>query len=268
MFRFQTGRFFTKGTEKENEPEQGSQILAVWGSPGSGKTTVSVKLAKCLAEKRQNVLLVLCDCITPMLPCICPPPNIEHEGSLRSVFAGIEITPNLIRYNCCTHKHFSHLSILGLQKGENAASCPEYTPEIAAKLILALREVAPYVVIDCGSALAYDILSTVTLMEADAVLRLATCDLKAVSYLSSQLSLLENNHWDTEKQYKAVSNVKPNQAGECAAQLTGGAVFTLPHSDELENQFLAGDLFGDLSLRDSRGFRKEIEKISKEVFGI
>jgi len=44
--------------------------------------------------------------------------------------------------------------------------------------------------------------------------------------------------------------------------------FKIPHSDELENQALAGDLFRDLVFKDSRGFRKEIEKISKEVFGI
>ena len=51
-------------------------------------------------------------------------------------------------------------------------------------------------------------------------------------------------------------------------QVLGSAVFTLPHSPELEAQVLAGNLFADLSLKDSRGFRKEIQKISEEVFGV
>jgi hypothetical protein len=51
-------------------------------------------------------------------------------------------------------------------------------------------------------------------------------------------------------------------------QVMGSAVFTLPHSPELEAQVLAGNLFADLSLKDSRGFRKEIQKISEEVFGV
>jgi len=51
-------------------------------------------------------------------------------------------------------------------------------------------------------------------------------------------------------------------------QVLGNAVFTLPHSPELEAQVLAGNLFADLSLKDSRGFRREIEKIAKEVFEI
>ena len=56
-----------------------SQVLAVWGSPGSGKTTVAVKLAKYLAGKKKNVILLLCDMTAPMLPCICPPGELECE---------------------------------------------------------------------------------------------------------------------------------------------------------------------------------------------
>ena len=44
--------------------------------------------------------------------------------------------------------------------------------------------------------------------------------------------------------------------------------FTLTHSPELEEQYLAGNLLADLSLKDSRQFRKEIEKICREVFGV
>jgi hypothetical protein len=42
--------------------------------------------------------------------------------------------------------------------------------------------------------------------------------------------------------------------------------FTLPYSRELEDQYLAGNLLADLSLKDSRTLRREIEKIAKEVF--
>lgn len=57
-------------------------VLAVWGSPGSGKTTVAVKLAKYLADRKRNVSLLLCDMTAPMLPCICPPGELESEHSL------------------------------------------------------------------------------------------------------------------------------------------------------------------------------------------
>ena len=94
-----------------------------------------------------------------------------------------------------------------------------------------------------------------------------TPNLKSISYLSSQLPLLRDAKWDTDKQYKTASNVKSQQAGDHMSQALGTVAFTLPHSAELEGQYLAGNLLADLSMKDSRVFRKEIEKIAREVFG-
>jgi len=271
MFNFKTGSIFSRNTGVEaqaGEFEKDVQVLAVWGSPSSGKTTVSVKLAKHLVDKKRNVVLLLCDMTAPMLPCICPPPDLECERSLGSILAATHVTDTLIKQNCVTHKKISYLTLIGMLKGENVFTYPPYNAELATELIDHLRDVAPYVIIDCGSYIANDILSAVALMEADSVLRLVNCDLKSISYLSSQLPLLKDNKWDADKQYKVASNVKTNQASEYIEQVLGNVGFKIPHSDELENQALAGDLFQDLALKDSRGFRKEIEKISKEVFGI
>ena len=69
---FKQNSLFKRNTELEEEQEvmQGG-VLAVWGSPSSGKTTVSVKLADYLARKKKNVLLIFADMTTPPLPCIC-----------------------------------------------------------------------------------------------------------------------------------------------------------------------------------------------------
>ena len=166
-----------------------------------------------------------------------------------------------------THKRLSYLTIIGMLKGENEYTYPPYSEVQARELIDSLREIAPFIIIDCGSYIANDILSAVALMESDSVLRLANCDLKSISYLSSQLPLLRDERWDTDKQYKIASNLKPQQGVEHMSQVLGSVAFKLPHSKELEEQYLAGNLFEELSMKDSRAFRKEIEKIAKEVFG-
>lgn len=271
MLNFLKGSIFSRNTGKQPESpeaEKDVQVLAVWGSPGSGKTTVSVKLAKHLADKRRNVALLLCDMTAPTLPCVCPPSDLECEKSLGSILAATHVTDTLIKQNCVTHKRYRHLLLIGMLKGENVFTYPPYTADLAVELIDHLRNIAPYVIIDCGSTIATDILSAVALMEADSVLRLVNCDLKSISYLSSQLPLLRDNKWDADKQYKVASNVKPRQASEHIEQVLGSVVFKIPHSDELEDQALVGDLFRDLALGDSRGFRREIEKISQEVFGV
>ena len=135
------------------------------------------------------------------------------------------------------------------------------------EFIESLRKIAPFVIIDCSSYIANDILSAVSLLECDSVLRLANCDLKSISYLSSQLSLLQNSNWDMDKQYKVASNVKSNHGIEHMAGALGSLSFKLPYSEEVEEQTLAGNLLADLTLKNSREYRKEIEKIAKEVFG-
>ncbi len=256
-----------KEEQQEYESENDNQMLAVWGSPSSGKTTVAVKIAARLAMQKRDVALLLCDMNTPMLPCICPPGDLEEEHSLGSILAATHVSESLVRHNCITHKHFRHLTILGMRKGENEYTYPPYERTQAEELLQCLRRIAPYIVIDCGSYIANDILSAIALMEADAVLRLVNCDLKSISYLSSQLPLLRESKWDADKQYKIASNVRPNEASSHMEQVLGSVSFQIPHSEEVFTQFLEGKLFGELTRKDSRGFRKSMEAITKEVFG-
>ena len=44
-----------------------NQVLAVWGSPSSGKTIMSVKLARYIASQKKNVILVLADMSAPQI---------------------------------------------------------------------------------------------------------------------------------------------------------------------------------------------------------
>jgi len=269
ILNFKKSGIFSRNNDVTDASEivDNGGVLAVWGSPGSGKTTVAVKIAKYLAGKKRNVALLLCDMTAPMLPCICPASELECERSLGSVLAAAHVSENLVKHNCVTHKRLSYLTMLGMLKGENEYTYPPYAETQARELIECLRGISPFVVIDCGSYIANDILSAVSLMESDAVLRLANCDLKSVSYLSSQLPLLRDSKWDSDKQYKTASNLRPNQAGEQIGQVLGSVAFQLPHSPELESQYLAWSLLADLSMKDSRAFRKEIERICGEVFG-
>ena len=58
------------------------------------------------------------------------------------------------------------------------------------------------------------------------------------------------------------------EASSHMEQVLGSVSFQIPHSREVETQYLEGDMLAELGLKESRAFRKEIEKISKEVFGV
>ena len=264
---FKKDSIFSKSDKIKAEKQLHSGVLAVWGSPASGKTVVATKIAKYLSDKKKNVVLLLCDMTCPMLPCICPPSDLENDRSLGSILAAPHVNEALVKYHMVTHKKNEYLTVLGLQKGENEYTYTPFSDIQAKELIASLRKIAPYVVIDCSSYIANDILSAVSLLESDYILRLANCDLKSVSYLSSQLPILKNAGLDFDKQYKCLSNIKSNQG---VAQIdTGMGIFTfkLPYSAEVEQQYLEGNLLSELNLKSSKAFRKEIEKTVREVFG-
>ena len=175
----------------------------------------------------------------PMLPCICPVDALESNGSLAGVLAAARISENLIKHNLVTFKRNSCLAVLGLLERQNEYSTPPFTQKQVVELLDGLRQIAPYVIVDCGSHIANDILSAVALMEADSILRLANCDPKSVNYFASQLPLLDGPEWDMDKQYKVASNVKPYQAADHIGKVLGDTAFVLPYSQELEEQYLA-----------------------------
>ena len=144
---FLKGSLFRRNTElEEPEPmeESGGGILAVWGSPGCGKTVTAVKIAKHLAAQKKNTVLLLCDMTAPMMPCICPPSELEVDKSLGSIFAAQHISTNLIKHNLTTLKRLPHLTMLGLRKKENEYTYAPCTKQQAEELIRRLREIVPY----------------------------------------------------------------------------------------------------------------------------
>ncbi len=247
---------------------QDNQVLAVWGSPSSGKTIMSVKLARYIASQKKNVILVLADMSAPPLPYVCPSSDLESELSLGNILGAAHVDGNLVKQNAILHKKNEYLTMFAMLKGENAFSYAPYTETQAREFIHALRQLADYIIIDCTSNITNDVLSAVSLIESDAVLRLVSCDLKSISYLNSQLPLLLDNKFNANKQYKAASNVTSFQADDEIEQIVGGVNFKIPHSDEVYKQFLAGNLFGGLTEKDSKDFRKAVSKISNEVFYI
>ena len=141
---FMKNSLFQRNLEQEREeemPEEGG-VLAVWGSPSSGKTVVSVKLAEHLAKKKRNVILILADMVTPPLPYLCAPSDIEQDRSLGSILAASHVTENLIKKNCMFYRKNDYLSMVGMLKGENVFTYPPYEKEQAAELLQLAAQIA------------------------------------------------------------------------------------------------------------------------------
>lgn len=241
------------------------QILAVWGSPASGKTLTGVKLANMLSQKKKDVVLLFCDPFVPVIPVILPYLETGNR-SLGNVLSSAEITQDRIFSNCLTLKKNSYLALLGYHKGENVFTYPAYTKSAATDLLIQLRHIADYVIIDCTSHITADILSTVALEKSDVVLRLGSCDLKGVSYFASQLPLLFERRFNPDRHIKILSNFRSSHPKAEIRECYGGTDFELPYVAELEEQYRTGRLLEVPATKEGRRFEDALRAVLKEVF--
>lgn len=243
---------------------KGKQILAVWGSPSSGKTITAVKIARELSMNKKNVAMVLCDAVCPALPALLNSKKAA-EGSIGEVLSAPAISQELILKNSVYSDKNPYVSFLGYKAGENVYTYAEYTKERAVDLLVLLRHIADYVVVDCASSLTDSILSTAALEMADTVLRLGTCDLKSVSYFMSSLPLIADHRFRPEQHIRVLSDIKPQQAAGGYENAYGGVAYKLPHVDAIEEQFYSLALLEGLSGREAKVYESIIRAIAGEV---
>lgn len=241
------------------------QILAVWGSPSSGKTVTAVKIARELSLSKKNVVVVFCDAMCPALPTVLKTKK-PVEGSIGEVLAAPSVTQELILKNCVCPAKNPYITFLGYKAGENVFTYAEYAKERSVDLMVLLRHIADCVVVDCTSNLTDSILSTAAMEVADAVLRLGSCDLKGVSYFMSCMPLIADRRFKPEKHIRILSNVKPRQDSGGYENTYGGISYKLPHVEGVEEQFYSLSLLDGLSGKDAKPYEPVIREIVEGVF--
>ena len=229
------------------------QMLAVWGSPGGGKTVTAVKLALELSKRKKNVVLVFTDVTAPTLPAVVSEKKLP-DVSVGELLAAPGMTQEQVLKTCVPCEKNPYISFLGYKAGENVFTHAEYSKEKAVDMLVLLRHIADYVIVDCTSLLTGNVLATTALEVADDVLRVCSCDLKAISYFSSYLSLVADRKFKPEQHIKVLSNTRPYQGGSEYENSFGGVKYRLPYLSSLEEQAATLKLLEPLSGKEAKTY--------------
>lgn len=179
------------------------KIVTCWGSPASGKTFTSLKLAAELS-KNNAVLWLPCTSICPPIYYLFPFLEDKEGGSLGNCLATVEINEETVGKQCIAVKGYDNLVLLGYRKGENRHTYSEYTQEVADDLINLLKVVADYIVVDCETNIFTDNLSLAAATNADLLLRFSTADTKSIAYHRSCRILTNHDQIKNKPHYSVL----------------------------------------------------------------
>lgn len=241
-----------------------NKVIAVWGNPNSGKTTTAIKLATYLASKSKNVVLIHCDHVVPVLSTTMPFVDAGNK-SLGDLLSSPSITQESILEKMILVEKEKHISVLSYLHGENERTYAKYSKERVIDLLILLKHLSDYVIIDCSSDVKHDILSRASLEMSDQVIRLITPDLKSLSFFDSTLPLIAERKFNLQNHIKVISNSKEVMPKEHVASRFG-ASFELAYAKELEIQFYEGELFLGLHDKKSKTNKEGMDKLQKFLF--
>lgn len=240
-----------------------NQLIAFWGSPSSGKTTLAIKVAKILAARKQNTIVVGCDPEIPFLPLVYP--SGKDFESLGDLLVLPKLTENAVLQHC-TPFHSKHLSLIGYRKKDNPLTYAEYDSFQARELLSLLRKVADYIIIDCTSHVAGDKLTSAALETADLTFKVVTPNPRSLIYIESQKGLLQQKtQYRYGEQINIINNALPSQDVDLMSELIGGAHYVFPNVPELPIQYDQGEIFETVFGKGAKDFEMGLEVMVREV---
>lgn len=243
-----------------------NKIIAIWGNPNSGKTTLSLKLALELEKMGKSVMIIMADAYTPGISAILPFIDTKDK-SLGEVLSSVEVTQESILKKCISLEKHKNIVFMSYLHGENLRTYADYGKDRTLDFFILLRHLSDHIIVDCSSCFPHDLLTRTALELSDKVVRLTTPDLKAVSFCDALMPLLAERKFGVEYHLKVLSNVKPQYPKDIVANRFGGIGMELPYTSEVEKQHLEARLFEDLTDKNSQFYNRAVKNLMIEILG-
>ena len=238
-----------------------SKMVAVCGSPESGKTSFSLKLAQELYyQKKSPVLFLSPDMRVPSMAYIFPHSKSSDLFSIGKALDKTDIYTEDVLKQLVPVKTMRNFGFFGYTAGENKYSYPRPTEDKITALFRIMKEIADYVVVDCMSDMD-DLITRMAINRADNVIQMTAPDLKSLVYYTSQAEMFENIDERGIKLLCIRDRDVYLPIEEVKSHFKDISVI-LPYSRPLKQQVITGTLSERLS---DIHYRKQVSAITKQV---
>lgn len=238
-----------------------AKMIAVCGSPFSGKTTFAVKLAQEIyVLKKTSVLLLSPDLRVPSMGCLFPNGKDSEIFSVGEALDKTEIYKEDIMRQIVNVRTMQNFGYLGFKLGENKYSYPSPTEDKVCELFAAMREIAEYVVVDCSDD-TDDIISSIAKRDCDSAIQMFTPDIRCMVYYASCV----NEYLMIADKKIKVLNTPDDDLYFPKKEVTDanrGMDFELPYTRAVRQQMITGTLSERLG---SCKYRSRLSEIVKKV---
>lgn len=213
--------------------------IAVWGSPGAGKTFLSTAVAAAIARKNNDTVIIYPDAVCPVIPALFPQ-TIEKTFSVQDVkslgkAATIE-DPSVSDFvqQLVPVPGYKRLCAAGYAIDENRLLYPQVTEKDARKIRKVAKGLCNYLVYDCTTDIQNDAFSEEALSNADMVIRVSRGSSKDLSYFMSQYNLTGKLLPDPKKQITVLNAMHAEDPlDELQSFFGGNIVAKVPYSDSV-----------------------------------
>lgn len=242
-----------------------SKIITVWGSPGSGKTMLSLALGARIADGRKNVIIINGDKLIPALSLYLPKGKYSSADSIGPLLMSNRYNDVELAQRIKLHEKSEYLAFMGLSSAENYITYHEFTKESVIRMINKLSTQADYIIID-GTANPLENMITLTGLEiSDITVRVMTPDIKGIGYMKAAQNIYRDERFKYDSHITVLGNVKNITPETEIMSVMGSFDFVLNYSYEAENKMMSGELVSDFGRSDGLKFEKTISELFNKI---
>lgn len=240
-------------------------VITVWGSPGGGKTTLSLELAKHISEKtKENVVLIFTEDQASPLSYLFPSLNKEG-GSLGKIITMAGFDQEELLNTLVNHPKNKYLAFLGYRSEDSKPSYPEVVEPQVIDLFVTLGQKFKYAIIDGQSNFHNDWITQYGLRYGSCVM-VGGGDLKSIAFFNGTTAMLQDFTGFRDNVIRVLNNPWDFDSWLLVGDKYGGIDYAFPYSMDIQMAYLEETSIKSLKqTKRNREFVDALNQLSQEL---